>query len=199
MTQNFDKTWFQSSANRAAIKRAQAEIDATGKGLPCVVKSVSGSIVTVTFEVASAPYVLPNVTIPKAESQWIRSPTQPGDYGLTIPSAVYLGGVSGLGGGQAKLSLPANLCPLVWVPVASTAFPAANVNAALVEGPQGAIIQTQDGSVSITVEAGQIVLKAAGKTWAFGSAGLTLSNGIVTETHIHDDPQGGVTSGPLNP
>jgi hypothetical protein len=52
---------------------------------------------------------------------------------------------------------------------------------------------------------GQITLTAEGKTWMFGSAGLTLSNGVVNETHVHaqgDDSHGDTeedTGGPQNP
>src|SRR6185437_12230915 len=70
------------------------------------------------FEVTSS-ITLPNITIPKAESNWIRMPTQVGDKGWTVPADAYLGAISGLGGGTPTLSRPHNLAALVFVPVSN--------------------------------------------------------------------------------
>lgn len=198
MADNYAKLWLQSNLNKIATQRALEHIESTGRALPCRVVAVSGSIVTVAFEVNAGPQTLPNITMPKAESQWIRVPTQIGDYGMTVPADTYLGGISGLGGGVANLSQRrGNLSTLVFVPVAAKSFPAVNTNAAYIAGPQGAVIQTQDGGSVITVESGQVIIKVGGNTWTFGSAGLTMSTGVVAETHVHNDPQGGVTGGPI--
>lgn len=169
MTDNAERLWLQDSLNQIAISHAAMAIGRLGKALPCRVTAVNGSIVTVAFEVTSS-YTLPPITIPKAEGQWIRSPTQVGDLGLTQPSDVYLGGVSGLGGGSATMAQRANLSALVWVPVAGVAFPGVNINAAYVAGPEGAVVQTQNGvsvinvgtsGITITNTNGTIVLTAA--------------------------------------
>jgi hypothetical protein len=136
---------------------------------------VSGSIVTVAFEVNAAPYTLPNITIPKAESPWIRMPTQVGDKGVTMPADAYLGGVSGLGGGVATLTRPGNLSALVFVPISNSGSPPIDQNAAQVQGPNGAIIRTTEGTTS------QIVTDTTGTTVTFGDSTVVVN---ATETAL---------------
>lgn len=197
MTGNVDhKLFLQKNLNQIAINRIRQEIDSKGKALPCRVVAISGSFVTVAFEVDSGVQTLPQITIPKAEGSWIRSPTQVGDFGLTIPADVSLAGVSGKGG-VANMTRRANLTALAWVPIASTAFSTVNTNQAFVSGPQGVQLQTEDGSTSITIAVGTITLKAGGKTVTLNSTGLTI-DGIVFDTHHHTGVQtgSGNTGGP---
>ncbi|MDE2104415.1 MAG: hypothetical protein KGL39_44665, partial [Patescibacteria group bacterium] len=117
MADNFAKLWLQKQFNRNAIRRAQEAIQSTGNALPCHVVKVSGSIVTVAFDVNATPWTLPQVTIPKAESSWIRMPTQVGDKGVTMPADAYLGPTAGFSTGVSDLTQPGNLSALVFVPV----------------------------------------------------------------------------------
>ncbi len=205
MDHDADKLWLQQSLNQVAVARAADAIQKLGSALPCRVVEVTGSLVTVAFEVDSAPWVLPQITIPKLESQWIRTPTQIGDFGLTIPADAFLSNVSGGGGGLPGLQQPGNLGALAWLPVASSGFPGVNINAAYVAGPQGAVIGTSDGNTVITANEAGVTITAAGKTWTFGSAGFTMANAVVAETHIHDqgvDSHGDTeqpTGGPITP
>lgn len=187
MADNFAKLWLQGNLNKMATLRALEKIESTGYALPCRVVSVSGSIVEVSFEVEGGDRTLPNVKMPKAESQWLRAPTQVGDSGLTVPSDAYLGGISGLGGGVAKLGQKrGNLAALTFIPVASTAFAAApDPNKAWVNGPAGAVLSDTAQSAGVTVSDNLVTIKAAGKTWTFSSAGFTMNNGVVAETHRH--------------
>lgn len=182
---DFEKNWFGASLNQIGIARASEAIQKLGKALPCKVTAVSGSFVTVSFEVNTAPWTLPSITIPKAEGPWIRSPTQPGDYGLTLPGDAYINAISGQGGGTPDLTPPGNLAALVWVPVASKAFSAVNTNAAFIQGPQGAVLQTEDGNTVVTINATGVTIKVGSKTWTFGASGLAGSNGVIFETHVH--------------
>lgn len=207
MADNYEKLWLQDSLNAIAIARATALIENTGRALPCRVEAVNGSIVTVSFQVNSDPIVLPQISIPKAESPWIRMPTQVGDLGVTMPADAYLGGVSGLGGGIPTLDNPGNLSALVFVPVSNANSAPSNPNAAIVQGPDGAIIQTTSGTASsvitntagttitfgsttITINGSEITMTAGGKTVTLNSTGFTI-DGILFDTHIH----GGVTTG----
>jgi hypothetical protein len=192
---SFDaKLWLQSNLNSMASNRALQEIERTGQALPCQITAVMGSIVTVSFEVQGGPWTLPPLTLPKAESQWLRAPTQVGDFGLTMPADTYLGGVSGYGG-VADLTVDyGNMSRLVWVPVGSKAFGASpDPNKAWVNGPAGAILGDSSQAVSVVCDknAGTVTIKAGGQTWTFGASGLTMSSGIIAETHVH----GGVQSG----
>lgn len=190
MASNFAKLWFQSNLNKLAINSAGKVIQNTGRALPCSVTKVNGSIVTVKLEIDTAPWTIPQLTIPKAESQWIRVPTQVGDKGIVIPADAYLGGISGLGDGNHTLVKPGNLGALMFFPVAATGFPSVNTNQAFVCGPDGVLLQTKDGSVSINLTESGIVITVGSATYTFSSSNLTtnedvIANGISLYNHDH--------------
>lgn len=206
MPSNNDNTlWLQRSLNKNAQNQARMAIARTGRALPCVVTEVNGSLVTVSFEVqgGSNPYTLPLLTLPKAESQWMRSPTQIGDVGLTVPADTSLGGINGANAGVATIGVDyGNLSALVWIPVAATSFsmaPSASKN--WINGPGGARIGDSTNAVYVDCDktAGTVTIHAGGKSFVFGSSGFTMSNGIVVETHIHGGVQtgSGDTGGPI--
>lgn len=223
MADYYDKLSVQKSANQLAINRARQAIENTGRALPCRVVKVSGSIVTVAFEVQNSPQSLPNITIPKAESPWIRMPTQVGDKGVTMPSDAYLGGVSGLGGGTATMTRRGNLSALVFVPVSNSGSGPIDADAAQVQGPNGVISRTTQGTtsqvvtdqtgttitygdVSFTVNATGITITIGAQTFTWDASGVhfpvpitapdvVLPNGAVND-HFHLDAQGGDT-GPM--
>jgi len=184
MGNNYLKNWLQKTQNQQAISRAMQIMQTKGYAFPCRVVSVSGSIVTVAFEIQDDTLTLPQVTIPKAESQWIRSPTQVGEFGITVPADAYLGGISGLGGGTANMTRRGNLSSLVYVPCGSKNFPHVDQNAAYIAGPQGAVIQTQDGTSSIVVNESGITMTFGGKVVTLNGSGFTI-DGILFDTHKH--------------
>jgi hypothetical protein len=184
MADNYNKLWIQKTTNQQAIRRASQAIQTLGRALPCRVVKVNGSIVTVAFEVESKVFTLPQITIPKAESNWMRMPTQVGDKGVTMPADAYLGGVSNIGGGTAALTAQGNLNALVFMPVSDQQSPPDNVNAAQVMGPEGAIIRTADNACSL-------VLNADGVTVTLGSIKLVIdSSGF----HFHGAVTGDSTA-----
>ena len=185
MPSQFSKLWLQDTQNRIAILRARLAIQSQGRALPCHVEAVNGAIVTVAFDVSPSPWPLPQITIPKAESPWIRMPTQIGDKGMTVPADAYLGGTSGLGGGVADISEPGNFSALVFVPVSNSGSPPVDPNAAQVQGPNGAIIQTTTGTASsIVVNQNGITLTYGSKVVTLNASGLTI-DGILFDTHTH--------------
>jgi hypothetical protein len=163
MSDDHSKLWFQRNLNQVAVNRASQAIEGLGRALPCRVTAVSGAIVTVEFEVDTAPWVLQPITIPKAESNWLRMPTQIGDLGVTAPADLYLGGISGLGGGTADMRKRGNLSTLYFVPISNANSGPIDQNAAQVQGPNGAIVRTTEGTTS------QIVTDQSGTTVTFGS------------------------------
>lgn len=211
----------QRNLNQVAITRAQQAINSLGRALPCRVTAVNGAIVTVSFQVNTSPWTLLPITIPKAESPWIRMPTQVGDLGVTMPSDVYLGGISGLGGGTADMRKRGNLSTLFFVPISNSGSTPDDPNAAQVCGPNGAIIRTTSGPTSsvvtnqegttitfgtttFVVNASGITLTVGGQMFVWGGTEATstlpivapdviLPNGAVNE-HFH----GGVQSGSSN-
>jgi hypothetical protein len=198
--QGYDKLWIAEAINKVAIARAEEAIQRIGKALPCRVTAVDGTHVTVAFEVNAAPFTMPTITIPKAESPWFRSPTQVGDFGLTIPSHAYLNSVNGQGGASPNLARPGNLSALVWVPVGSTAYGPINNNAIFIQGPEGVVMQTQDGSASVNIGLTGITLTFGGKVVTLNGSGLTI-DGILFDTHEHTGVTIGAdkTGGPASP
>lgn len=132
----------------AAHEKAVAAIQQTGRALPCSVVAVSGSIVTVKFEVHS-PYNIPQVKVPVATSTYERVPVQVGDKGVTIAVDAYIGGVTGLGGGTAVLGNRGNLTTLVYLPVGNTGWSQVDPNLFVLQGPNGVLLQDLAADVTL--------------------------------------------------
>jgi hypothetical protein len=209
MADNFSKLWLQKTQNQLAINRAAQEIKRQGRALPCRVTKVSGAIVTVEFEMDTSPWTLPPITIPKAESNWVRMPTQVGDTGYTAPADVYLGAISGLGNGIARFLRRGNLSNLVFTPVSNANSPPIDQNAAQVQGPNGAIIQTTTGQTSsivtntsgttITFETTTLVINASGITLTVGGETFTWGGSQAVSTLPIKAPDVILPNGAVNP
>lgn len=176
MADNFSKLWLQKNQNALAINRASQEIKRQGRALPCRVTAVNGAIVTVEFEMDTSPWTLQPITIPKAESPWIRMPTQVGDFGYTAPADVYIGAISGLGKGIANFLRRGNLSNLVFTPVSNANSAPDDPNAAQVCGPNGARIRTTTGTTS------SVVTNTSGTTITFGTTTLVVNAAGITLT-----------------
>jgi len=205
MTTSLDaKLWPQASPIDNSASIVEVVLSELQRALPCHVVSVSGSIVTVAFDVANPPVPLPQVTIPKAESTWLRSPTQVGDKGVVLAADAYLEPIAGMASGTAPFTRPSTYGGLVFVPVSQQPSPPADPNAAYAQGPNGFVGQTTTGTTS------SIVTNSSGTVITFGSVSLTINasgvtiaggnltvnedatiKGIQYSTHVHT----GVTSG----
>ena len=186
MADNYAKLWVQDNLNLAATNRAlEAMQNADLGGLPVSVTAIVGSMVTVKFEV-TGPWTLPPVTIPKAESQYVRTPTQVGDYGIARPAGTYLGGITG-GAGVANTEVNyGNLSALVFEPVTSTKFQASpDANKAWIYGPNGAIISDKAQTANVTVAANLVTIAAASGTVQLQGSGSTAGNGIANANAVH--------------
>lgn len=139
------------SDDRAAIE---------GRSLPCHVVSVKGQIVTVQFDMLPDGVQYPQVTIPIATFPYIRYPIQVGDRGVTVAADVSLRGVSGLGTGIASRAFTMSLVPLFFIPLSNSGWSEEDPNKIVLYGPDGAILKTEDGASSITVEPGKISQQA---------------------------------------
>jgi len=166
MASNVQKIPLARSLNLFAERKVADYIQLTGKALPCKIEAVSGSIVTVSFQVGG-PWTLPQVTVPMFGPEYIRYPTQAGDTGVVFPADASLGGITGLGGAAPVLpSLAGNLSALVFFPVASKGWSASeDANALVLYGPDGGILRTTDKTSSVTTNANGTKIKVpAGKT-----------------------------------
>lgn len=168
----------------------------TALSLPCSVVAVSNAMVTVKFEV-TGPISLPQVTVPQAISRYARPPTQIGDKGRVTVSDVYLGGVTGLGGGVANFTRKeSNLTSLVFEPLSNTDFPTIDGNAYFITGPNGAVIQDDSGVNHVTVTSSSVTLAHGSNTVVVSASGIAITgtltiNGVAFLAHEHS----GVTTG----
>lgn len=128
-------------------------IELLGKALPCRVTATTGQIVTVAFEL-QVPFAMPPATMPIATGVYDWLPVQVGDQGLAVAADVYLGGISGLGGGTANLSRRANLTALVYVPISNKSWkpPGGDGNMRIIQGPDGVRLQDSGGHTVVTLD-----------------------------------------------
>jgi hypothetical protein len=146
---------------------------------------------------------------------YIRYPIQVGDKGVTFPIDVYLGGVSGLGGGTADTTLQGNLSTLVWFPVGNSNWPSVNPNALVLQGPDGVVEQDTGGNTTSTLTPNGVSVSAketyaitAGTSITFTVGGHSILinstgvyiDGVLFLTHTHSGVESGTDdSGPVVP
>lgn len=116
------KTPLVQSMDEAISKKIRSAIQLAGKALPAQVVSVNGSIVTVSFLLNTAPYAIPNVTVPIGSSEYIRLPIRAGDKGVVFPADAHIGSASGLGPTTGDLGRPSSLGALTFFPIGNSGF-----------------------------------------------------------------------------
>jgi hypothetical protein len=131
---NSRKTPVAQSLGAWRLAQGKQDQGRQGQALPASVVAVDGSIVTVAIlimpTVGQPAFTFPQITCPLFGPEWIRYPIQAdptpgmGTLGFLVPADYYLGGVSGLGGGTADLSQPANLSALAFFPIGNKNWPA---------------------------------------------------------------------------
>ena len=218
MTDYSRKLLFQQNLAGIIDNQIASAKQGAGYELPCIVKEISadGLFVTVDFAVAQGQFPLPTITIPIAESEYVRLPIQVGTVGVTKKIDVNIQNISGQADGVAGYTNYGNLdAVLCFVPISnSKLFPTTpDKNALWLYGPSGVKIQDLqiDGDGN-QVSHASITLTTSGIVIAFGSSasitlnssGITMTgtiklDGITWATHVHSDPQGGETGGPADP
>ena len=169
------------SLNLVADKAAANANQLRGQVLPCSVTKVEGQIVTVKFEVTS-DFTLPPVKMPIAGWKYIYVPVQVGDKGIAIAADARLGGISGLGGGTADLSLPGNLSALEFLPTSNTAWqPIKGPNWLELYGPDGTLIRSNDKGATVEVVDGSITLKVGAISLVVDAAGVHVNGVLITQ------------------
>jgi hypothetical protein len=158
---NSQKVPLARSLNDFAINRGKATISQVGKTLPCSVVSVTGSVVTVKFEVNTGTHTLPQVTIPVFGPEYIRHPIQVGDKGMAISADAYLGQMSGLGDGVATMTPRGNLSMLTFMPIGNKNWSKTDDPLAVViYGPNGVILKETSGACILTLNTHSVTVKA---------------------------------------
>ena len=187
------KTPFQETINKFARNKINDAFQLVGRRLPASVVSVSGSIVTVKFEVQST-FTLPHVTMPIEGSEYVRLPIQPGCKGYVQTADASLGAMSGLGAGIADLTQPANLAALVFVPIGNQDWASFDGDVLTMYGVDGLTLMDKvDGTTSVVLTSNSLTLTAAGHSIIINSSGVTI-DGKLFLAHEHS----GVTTGAGN-
>ena len=163
MADNSQKTAFALTSNAWASRRIGDAIQLAGKALPAQVVDIPEPgvpIVTVKF-LLTGIFTLPVVTLPVAGAIYFRPPTAVGDLGAVFPLDVYLGGVSGLGGGVADLTQRANLSTLVWFAVGNKNWSPVDPNVFTLFGPGGVTLRDSGSASQLLLTPGGIELATA--------------------------------------
>lgn len=185
------------------LARRQADLigEHRGKALPASVIAVLDRIVTVRLEVDCNP-ALPPLNVPIAESEYVRTPIQPGCKGVVISADVSLGQMTGLGSRRPALndSSP-NLSACIFLPLSNAEWEALDNDTLHMYGVAGVQITDRlNGSSTVT-------LTKDGVTLSTGSATVTLSGGRVEisgeliingqpyKTHEHSNGNNGAPTG----
>ncbi|HDG1664213.1 hypothetical protein [Kluyvera ascorbata] len=172
------KLSFAGNMNSFTENKIASASQMAGKILPGSVVSRSGNMITVQVLLRDTPYVIPHLTVPLFGPEYIRYPMQPGDKGILIPADTYLGGISGLGGGTANLTTPANLSALTFLPISNTEWETVDPNVLTMYGPEGVTIRDKGSNSTflLTPESITIATPSSFKVTVGGTV-LTLTQG----------------------
>ncbi|WP_448956927.1 hypothetical protein [Klebsiella michiganensis] len=149
---------FAKSMNNFAEEKIAEAMQLVGKVLPATIVRQSGKMVAVSFSLTNIPFTLPQVTIPLFGPQYVRYPMQPGDRGIVIPADTYIGGMSGLGGGVADLTQPANLSALVYLPISHTEWQDVDGQVVTVYGPEGVTLRDSGSNTTFLLKPDSIAI-----------------------------------------
>lgn len=178
MADNVQKTPFVKSVNQFVDTKTDTAVELQPKSAPCTVTSVdpTGTIVTVNIDVQGAfPYA--PITCPVATTEYARAPIQKGTQGVVVSCDLYLGGVSGLGGGVATETPQPNLSTCFFIPLGNTDLtPTDDPQSYVVYGPNGVILRDGDSHCIFKLTPNGIQITLNGVPYmTFSSSGVALT------------------------
>jgi hypothetical protein len=123
-------------------------------------------------------FTIPQMVIAVNYGEWLRHAHAVGDKGYVLLGDYYTGGQTNLGGGTASYRGQgrANLTTAVFHPLSNTKFATnanRNLNATLVSGPQGAVINDKTGNTTITAN-GTVITLTIGSTLEISMSGNNI-------------------------
>lgn len=152
---NVQKRPLVTTLNDWEDDKNQSVQDLLGRSIPAEVVSVdaTGTIVTVKFNVLDDVVQFPQVECAVVTNEYTRAPIRAGTQGMVVTSQLYLGGVTGLGGGNATLDQLPNMSSLAFIPLGNTGFQDTDdPNWYVLYGPEGVLIRTEDGTTSLLLK-----------------------------------------------
>ncbi|WP_158781583.1 hypothetical protein [Pantoea sp. BAV 3049] len=193
-----NKMNFGSNMNRFAENKIAESQLMSGKVLPASVVKQSGKMVTVSILLRDIPYTIPHLTVPLFGPEYTRYPMQPGDKGIVIPADTYLGGVSGLGGGTADLTPPANLSALTFLPISNTEWQDVDPEVLTFYGPEGVTLRDAGSNTTFLLAPESVAIVTPGQfKVSVGETVFTLTpdgwslvgqNGVLTDSEASTSP-----------
>ncbi|HDG1722361.1 TPA: hypothetical protein PFE21_003675 [Kluyvera ascorbata] len=189
---------FSGNMNSFTESKIASASQMAGKILPASVVSRSGNMITVQVLLRDTPYVIPHLKVPLFGPEYIRYPMQPGNKGILIPADTYLGGISGLGGGTADLTPPANLSALTFLPISNTEWEGVDPNVLTMYGPEGVTLRdsgsnttfllTPDSITIVTPEQFKVTVGGTAFTLTGNSWALTGQSGTIQDSDASTSP-----------
>jgi len=189
MSGNVTKTPFGQTINAFTQRTIDENYNIQGQSLPCSVVAVDKNIVTVNFEVVqNSGFTIPQVTMPIAESLYAQMPVQVGDKGVAVSASVRLGGISGLGTGQAPLTPPSNLGALFFVPISNSEW--------TVDDTTAYRLRSANGNAKVTIGNSLITLSLGGTSITLDGTNVNINgtliiNGKAYLAHKHSGVKAG--------
>lgn len=150
---------FNKSMNSFAENKISDAAQIAGRTLPAVVVAQSGKMITVSVSLNSG-YTIPELTVPIFGPEYVRYPMQPGDKGVLLNMGIYIGGMSGQGGGVADLTTPQNLSALVFLPISNTEWENVDPNTLTLYGPEGVTIRDSGNNTTFLLTPDAVTIAA---------------------------------------
>ncbi|UGC97732.1 puncturing protein [Pantoea phage PdC23] len=150
---------FNKSMNNFAEQKIGDASQIAGRPLPAVVVAQSGNMITVSVSINS-DFTIPELTVPIFGPEYVRYPMQPGDKGMLLNMGIYIGGMSGQGGGVANLNIPQNLSALVYLPISNTEWASVDPDVVTVYGPEGVTLRDAESNTTFLLTPESITIAA---------------------------------------
>jgi hypothetical protein len=180
----------------------------SGRQYPCKVVGVTGSVVTVAFDVTLPNQNLPQITVPVFGPEYIRYPIQVGDLGFLVSADVSIAKISGLGGGTASPDDTnwGNMSQLVFFPIGNKNWFSVDGNVLFMYGPNGVELTTSNRDCTLVLSSTGISINLNGGNLTVNNGNVTINGNVTTNgtltnngtnvgsTHVH----GGVQAGGSN-
>lgn len=186
---------------RMARTHARSVNEQKGKALPASVLNIDGRIVTVRFEVDCNP-ALPALSMPIAESEYIRTPIQPGCKGVVMSADVSLEQMSALGAQRPSLVQDtANLGACFFLPLTNAQWEKLDADKLHLYGVRGVQLTNQlNGNASVTLTDNIVTLSTGGASITLEGGTVTITgnlviNGTPYKAHTHSNGNNGAPTG----
>lgn len=178
---NAQKTPFAKSLHEFGDVKSQDWLSRLPQSIPATVTALMGGLVKVKIDGTWAPFNIPEILVPQSMSAWAREPTQVGDKGFVVGINYYVGGQSGLGGGNANLYPRANLTNSVFQPISQKGFSTVDPNAYVLNGPNGVVLRDTGGACVLTLTPTGIVITIGANTVTIDASGVTISKDLTIQ------------------